>query len=96
MTRSIIFTNASLIQNEEEIDYYVDHWNPTEDQLQLIYAFYAKYFGDAKYCELIPKKNLVKLALILKKILLIDYIGRGKEGEFDYKLYSLIHDDSKQ
>ena len=85
MTRSIIFTNASLIQNEEEIDYYVDHWNPTEDQLQLIYAFYAKYFGDAKYCELIPKKNLVKLALILKKILLIDYIGRGKEGEFDYK-----------
>lgn len=80
-TESLLYTNKLLVSNNDEILYYVDNWFPTDEQLQLIYAFYAKYYGDIKHCELLSKIDLTKLALILKKILLIDYIGGNEQSD---------------
>lgn len=57
---------------EEEVNYYMEHFHIAPMQLEYIHQFYAKYFGNCQDLALIPKRQLIILALIMKKILLID------------------------
>lgn len=57
---------------EEEVDYYMDKMHLSPLQLELIRLFYAKYFGNCQDLSLIPKRHMIVLALIMKKILLLD------------------------
>ena len=56
---------------EEEIDYYREHLKLSDLQRRLIYAYYAKYFGSVRDLNLITARQYIKLALLLKKKLLI-------------------------
>ena len=57
--------------SEDEIDFYMKNYVPSEIQVYLIYAYYAKYFGAYRPLNILNKRNFVKLALILKKQLLL-------------------------
>ena len=58
--------------SEEEIDYQMRHMDFSDIQTEYIRAFYARYFGNYSDLALIPKRDMVILTLIMKKILLID------------------------
>ena len=57
---------------EEEIDYYVKNYSPSNMQINLIFAYFAKYFGAYRPLNMLNKRDFVKLALILKKQLLLN------------------------
>ena len=58
--------------SEEEIAYHMEHLRLTPMQTEYIYAFYASYFGNFRDLELLPRRQRIELALIMKKILLLD------------------------
>lgn len=58
--------------SEEEVDYQMRHMDFSDIQTEYIRAFYARYFGNYSDLALIPKRDMVILTLIMKKILLID------------------------
>ena len=58
--------------SDEEIDYQMRHMDFSDIQTEYIRAFYARYFGNYSDLALIPKRDMVILTLIMKKILLID------------------------
>lgn len=57
---------------DEEIQYYRDHMYPSSLQIQLIYSYYAKYFGNYQDLNLAIRRDYIRLALMLKKKLLIE------------------------
>lgn len=57
---------------EEEIDYHMQHSTFSDIQTEYIRAFYAKNFGNYNDLSLIPKRQMIILTLIMKKILLLD------------------------
>lgn len=56
----------------EEVDYYMEHLKLTPMQTEYVYAFYANYFGTYRDLNLLSRRNYIELALIMKKILLLD------------------------
>lgn len=58
--------------SDEEVDYQMRHMEFSDIQTEYIRAFYARYFGNYSDLALIPKRDMVILTLIMKKILLID------------------------
>lgn len=65
---------------EEEVDYQMRHMEFSDIQTEYIRAFYARYFGNYSDLALIPKRDMVILTLIMKKILLID-LGYDVESQ---------------
>lgn len=66
--------------SKEEVDYYMENFHIAPLQLEYIRQFYAKYFGNCQDLSLIPKRHLIVLALIMKKILLLD-LGYDPESK---------------
>lgn len=56
---------------EEEIDYYREHMKISKLQKELVYNYLAKYFGAVRDLNLITDRQYIRLALLLKKKLLI-------------------------
>ena len=84
---------------EEEVNYYMEHFHIAPMQLEYIHQFYAKYFGNCQDLALIPKRQLIILALIMKKILLIDLgydpdTKEMKEAALPYILTGNLEDRS--
>lgn len=57
---------------EEEIQYYMMNHQPSKLQIQLVYAYYTKYFGTQRDLNLLTRRQYIILLLLLKKKLLID------------------------
>ena len=84
---------------EEEVNYYMEHFHIAPMQLEYIHQFYAKYFGNCQDLALFPKRQLIILALIMKKILLIDLgydpdTKEMKEAALPYILTGNLEDRS--
>ena len=58
--------------SDEEIDYYVEHHKPDKLQIQLVSAYYTKYFGSYRDLNLLTRRDYITLLLLLKKKLLIE------------------------
>ena len=56
---------------EEEIDYYIKNHCPNRLQIEIVYAYWGKYFGSSKETALINRRNYIILMLTLKKLLLL-------------------------
>lgn len=72
MTIRRIREKVDIPISEEEVDYQMRHMEFSDIQTEYIRAFYARYFGNYSDLALIPKRDMVILTLIMKKILLID------------------------
>lgn len=68
--------------SEEEIQYYRDHHYPSPIQRQLVYSYYASYFGEYRDLNLVNRHEYITLLLLLKKKLLIEAGYDKKEDEF--------------
>ena len=67
---------------DDEIDYYIANHKPNKLQQQLVYAYYAKYFGNYRDLNLLTRRQYITLLLLLKKKLLIDLgFEHQKKGE---------------
>ena len=66
--------------SDEEIDYQMRHMEFSDIQTEYIRAFYARHFGNYSDLALIPKRDMVILTLLMKKILLID-LGYDVESQ---------------
>lgn len=68
--------------SEEEVQYYRDKLYPDKIQIQLIYSYFAKEFGSYQDLNLAIRKDYIRLALMLKKKLLVENgynnMGKGK------------------
>lgn len=69
---------------EEEIQYYMDNHKPDYIQVQLVYAYYTKFFGSYRDLNLLRFRDYIILLLLLKKKLLIDL---GYEEDVDGELH---------
>lgn len=58
--------------SDEEIAYYRKYMYPHKLQIQLVYSYFAKYFGGYQDLNLAVRRDYIKLALKLKKKLLLD------------------------
>lgn len=52
---------------KEEVNYYMEHYKIHKFQVQLVYYFYAKYFGGFHDLNLLTKKQFIKLMILMKK-----------------------------
>ena len=66
--------------SDEEIDYQMRHMEFSDIQTEYIRAFYARHFGNYSDLALIPKRDMVILTLLMKKIILID-LGYDVESQ---------------
>lgn len=57
---------------EEEILYYKENHVPSPIQIELVYAYYSRFFGNYVDLNLLTRLNYIELLLRLKKKLLID------------------------
>ena len=55
---------------EDEINYYIINHHPSKMQIQLVYAYYTKYFGSYRDLILLTRKDYMTLLLLLKKKLM--------------------------
>ena len=70
---------------EEEIEFYMINHQPSKIQIQLVYAYYTKYFGSYRDLNLLPRKEYITLLLLLKKKLLIELgYETDTKGEIHY------------
>lgn len=70
---------------EEEIDYYIKNHKPDKLQVQLVCAYYAKYFGSFRDLNLLRRRDYITLLLLLKKKLLIELgYTRDEEGNLHF------------
>ena len=71
--------------SDEEVQYYMDNHQPSKVQIQLVYAYYTKYFGTYRDLNLLTKRQYITLLLLLKKKLLIDLgYEEDEEGRIHY------------
>ena len=70
--------------SDEEIQYYMDNHHPDYIQVQLVYAYYTKFFGSYRDLNLLRFRDYIILLLLLKKKLLIDL---GYEEDVDGELH---------
>lgn len=70
---------------EDEIQYYITNHRPSKIQIQLVYAYYTKYFGTYRDLNLLTRRQYIILLLLLKKKLLIDLgYEKDEEGRIHY------------
>lgn len=70
---------------DEEINYYMVNHHPSKIQIQLVYAYYTKYFGSYRDLNLLTRKQYITLLLLLKKKLLLDLgYEEDEDGELHY------------
>ena len=71
--------------SDEEIDYYIAHHKPDKIQIQLVSAYYTKYFGSYRDLNLLTRRDYITLLLLLKKKLLIELgYETDENGEIHY------------
>lgn len=70
--------------SDEEIAYYRKYMYPSQIQIQLVYSYFAKYFGGYQDLNLAIRRDYIRLALKLKKKLLLD-------AGYDNTEYGQIH-----
>lgn len=71
--------------SEEEIQYYMINHHASKVQIQLVYAYYTKYFGTYRDLNLLTRRQYTILLLLLKKKLLIDLgYEKDEEGHIHY------------
>ena len=80
LTCKYIYDKFDIPVSDEEVEYMKDHWKPSDIQIRLIKGYYGRYFGNVRDLNLITRNNFYKLALLLKKCLLIQY---GWDERFD-------------
>ena len=83
-TISMIRELIDVPLSEEEIRYYMDNHKPDYIQVQLVYAYYTKFFGSYRDLNLLRFRDYIILLLLLKKKLLIDL---GYEEDVDGELH---------
>ena len=83
-TISMIRELIDVPLSDEEIQYYMDNHHPDYIQVQLVYAYYTKFFGSYRDLSLLRFRDYIILLLLLKKKLLIDL---GYEEDVDGELH---------
>ena len=58
--------------SQEEIDYYKEFWKPEQLQIVIIKNYLAKFFGGVLQTNIINRENMITLALLIKKKLIIE------------------------
>lgn len=69
---------------EDELNYYKAYYNPSKLQVHIVRTYWAKYFGSYRELNLLTKEQFLKLALLLKKQLLIIYAYDNSREEGKY------------
>lgn len=70
---------------EEEIQFYMENHSPSKIQIQLVYAYYTKFFGTYRDLNLLTRRQYITLLLLLKKKLLIDLgYDTDEDGHIHY------------
>ena len=59
--------------SDEELEYYLKYYTPSEMQIEFINTYLTKYFDSYRDTGLINRRNYVKLMLLIKKKLLLDF-----------------------
>ena len=57
---------------EEEMEYYINNYKPHPLQLELICNWFGKYFGSYRTENILSRRQIIQLMLILKKKMLIE------------------------
>lgn len=57
---------------DNEVDYMIDNWYPSDLQIRLINTYYASFYGNYRDTNLLTRKDWYYLAVLLKKKLLFD------------------------
>ena len=83
MTIKAIMRQIDIPLSEDEINYYMIHHHPSKIQIQLVYAYYTKYFGSYRDLNLLTRKQYITLLLLLKKKLLLE-LGFENDGKIHY------------
>lgn len=73
--------------SDEEVEYYMMNHNPSKIQVQLVYAYYTKYFGSFRDLNLLTKRDYMTLLILLKKKLLIEL---GYETDEDGEVHCAV------
>ena len=83
MTMRRILDQVDIPIGPDEIDYHMKYATFSDIQTEYIRAFYANKFGNYSDLSLIPKRQMVILTLLMKKILLLDlgYDTRSKSAK---------------
>ena len=68
---------------DEEIDYYVEHHNPSQLQVQLVFSYWGKHFGPYRNTANISRRDYIILLLTLKKRLLLEYACDESDNAYD-------------
>ena len=58
--------------SDEEFNYYMEHLKISELQKDLVFQYYAEVFGGCRDEFLLPRRCIIKLIIILKKILIME------------------------
>lgn len=85
MTIDLIKKDIDIPLSDEEINYYMEHHDPSPIQFQFVYAYYTKYFGSYRDLNLLSKRQYITILLLLKKKLLLD-LGymKDEKGKIHY------------
>lgn len=87
ITLDYIRKNIDVEITEDEINYYMNHLSCDKLVVKLVFCYFAKYFGSCRDLNLLDRRQLIELLLILKKKLLIEFGHRETE---DGKIYTAV------
>ena len=87
ITLDYIRRNIDVEITEDEINYYMNHLSCDKLVVKLVFCYFAKYFGSCRDLNLLDRRQLIELLLILKKKLLIEFGHRETE---DGKIYTAV------
>jgi len=73
---------------DEEIDYFMENYKYDKLQMNLLYNYWAKYFGSAKTVAMLTKRDQTKLLIITKNILLYNNGCVDCKGAVDLQNYA--------
>ena len=85
LTIKRIMKQIDIPVSDDEINYYMINHHPSKTQIQLVYAYYTKYFGSYRDLNLLTRRDYITLLLLLKKKLLIELgYETDENGEIHY------------